>query len=179
MQFHTITLKNAQGTSKKNSFLVDETEIQEPQLETENQDSTIIRIRIKNMEDPTSTKILTIRSRTKNEVDPTSTKILTTRSRTKTKLLTKNLCSTIILASVEITNPKYPIANSPTIELIMDGKLLDETRTHLFTSIATFCFFVEIISNKKDVKRALVNRCQVLATTHFEIQGKRMQKWHH
>jgi hypothetical protein len=41
MGFYIVTLENAQGTGRKNSFLIDKTKIHEPQFGTENQDSTV------------------------------------------------------------------------------------------------------------------------------------------
>jgi hypothetical protein len=111
-----------------------------------------------NEEDLTGTEILTIRSRTKNKEDPIGTKILMTRSRTEIELPTKNLCSIKILAVAEIAKSmnigqisylEYPIIDSPSIELVVDGKLLDKIRTHLFKSIGIFCLFIEIISNEE------------------------------
>ncbi len=77
---------------------MDKTKIQESQLKTKNQDSTVgIGIRntlaqTENKEDPTSIQTSTIGSRTENKVNPTDTKILTIRSKTKYELPTKNLC---------------------------------------------------------------------------------------
>lgn len=131
MGFHIVTLENAQGIGKKNSFSINGTEIWEPQLGTENQDSTTIGIQTENGEDPIVTKILTIGFRTKNEIDPTGTKILTTRSRIETKLPTKILSSIGIstltkivklMNTNEILDLKYPIADFPIIKLVMDGK---------------------------------------------------------
>ncbi len=97
---------------------------------------------------------------------PIGTEISTIQSRTK------NLCSrtgiwdlvwTIeILDSTEIVklvntgqilNSKYPTANAYAIELVInvvDGKLMDESRTRLLTSISTFCLFIETVSNEKE-----------------------------
>jgi hypothetical protein len=151
---------------------MDKTKIQEPQLGTKIQDSTIgtkIRdtpTRIKNKEDPTSTKISTIGSRTENEEDPIGIKISMIRSKTKIELLIKNLCSTKIhaLAKIaksmntrQILNLKYPIVNSPSIKSIVDGKLLDESRIRLLASIGTFCLFIETISNEKKMERESIN----------------------
>jgi hypothetical protein len=40
-------------------------------------------------------------------------------------------------------------------------QLVDETTTRLFTSIGTFCFFVETISNEKKIEMASMNWCHV------------------
>jgi hypothetical protein len=74
---------------------------------------------------------------------------------------------------------------------------MDESRTRLLTSIGTFCLFIETVSNKKErgkgisepmprfgsnmflksneknMRKALVNRCHVLATTHFRNPTKK------
>jgi hypothetical protein len=50
----------------------------------------------------------------------------------------------------QISDPKYPGANSLAVESVIDGKSLDESATHLFASIGTFCLFIETISNKKE-----------------------------
>jgi len=76
---------------------------------------------------------------------------------TEIGLLIKNLGSTKIpsLAKTtklvnmnQILDPKYLGANSPTIESVVDGKSLVGNRTHLLTSIGTFCLFIETISNE-------------------------------
>jgi hypothetical protein len=113
--------------------------------------------RIESKEGPTNTKILTLRSRIENKEDPIGIEISMIGSRTKIKLPIENLCSTKILALVEIAKSmnigqildlEYQVVNSPSIKLIMDGKLLDESRICLLASIGTFCFFIEIISNE-------------------------------
>jgi hypothetical protein len=52
-------------------------------------------------------------------------------------------------------NPKYLATKSPIIELVVDGKLLDETRTHFLASIGTFFLSVKIISNEKECEKGI------------------------
>jgi hypothetical protein len=155
-RFHIASLKNAQGTCKDILFMVDGTKMKESQLGTKNQDSIVgtgiksTPTQTKNEEDPTGTKISTIRSRIKNDENLISTKMSIIGSRTKTELPTKNLCLTKIPTSAKITklmnigqilDLEYLTTGSLIVELIMDGKSLDENKIHLFTSIGTFCFF--------------------------------------
>jgi len=55
----------------------------------------------------------------------------------------------------QILDPKYLAVDSPTVELVVDGKLLDESWTHLLASIGNFCLFIEIISNEKECGKGI------------------------
>jgi len=52
-------------------------------------------------------------------------------------------------------NPKYLATKSPIVELVVDGKLLDETRTCFLASIGTFFLSVKIISNEKECEKGI------------------------
>jgi hypothetical protein len=52
----------------------------------------------------------------------------------------------------QILNLESPIANSYIVKSIVnvvDGELMDESKTHLLASIGIFCLFIESISNEK------------------------------
>jgi hypothetical protein len=83
---------------------------------------------------------------------------------TKTKLLTKNLCSTIIPTSSKIaklvnTNQimdlRYLVFGSLVVESIMDGKSLDENKIKFIFShpLAPFVFLLKQYPMKMNVKR--------------------------
>lgn len=58
----------------------------------------------------------------------------------------------------QILNLEYLAIDSFVIELIVsvvDGKLMDDTRTCLFTSINTFYLFVEMVSNTNERKKGI------------------------
>ncbi len=38
---------------------------------------------------------------------------------------------------------------------MLDGELVDESKTHLLASIGTFCVFVKIISNGKEQEKSI------------------------
>ncbi len=53
----------------------------------------------------------------------------------------------------QILNSKYLVVNFSIVELVVnviDGKSVDESKTFLFTSISTFCLFVEMEFNEKE-----------------------------
>lgn len=55
----------------------------------------------------------------------------------------------------QILDLEYPRAYSLLIKSIVDGKLLDDSRTYLFASIGIFCLFAKIISNKKEHEKGI------------------------
>ncbi len=151
--------------------MVYRTKIQESRLGTKNQDSIVgtriknTPIRTKNEEEPTSTKILTIGSRKINEEDPINTKISMIRSRTKTELPTTipTLAKITKLVNIgQILDLEYTTTNFLVVELIMDGKSLDENKTHLLTSTSTFCLFIETISNEKECEKGISQLMRLL-----------------
>ncbi len=102
------------------------------------------------------------RSKIENEVNEIGTESSMIRSKIKTELPTKNLGSTRIHASTKITKSvnmsqildlEYPRAYSLLIKSIVDGKLLDDSRTYLLASIGIFCLFTKTISNKKKTRK--------------------------
>ncbi len=75
----------------------------------------------------------------------------------------------------QILNPKYPIADFYATKLVVNvvnGELMDESRTCLLASICIFNLFLEIISNGTK-NRALANQCHISAMTRFQITMKR------
>ncbi len=108
--------------------------------------------RIKNLEGIIGTKNCTIRSRIKNML---SIKIQNSEQKNKIPNLAKIVKSVNI---GQISHSKYPTANSFVVESIInvvDGKLMDEGRTCLLTSISTFFLFVEMVSNEKELKKGI------------------------
>jgi len=79
-------------------------------------------------------------------------------------------------ANICQTHSKYLVADSFTVESVdnvVDGKLMDESKTCLLASIDTFCFFIEMVSNEKNMKRASMNQCYISVITHFRNPTKR------
>jgi len=190
-RIHIANLENAQCTGKNILFMVDGTKMQESQLGTKNQDSIVgteiksTPTQTKNEEDPTCTKISTIRSKIKNDEDSISTKMSIIGSRTKTELPTKNLYSTRIPTLAKITklvnigqilDLEYLTTGSLVVELIMDGKSLDENKIHLLTSIGTFCFFVETTSNEKECKKGISQLMPCFNNTFLESKEEECRK---
>jgi hypothetical protein len=53
----------------------------------------------------------------------------------------------------QISNLEYSVVDFSIVESVVnviDGKSMDENRTYLFTSIDTFCLFIEMVSNEKE-----------------------------
>jgi hypothetical protein len=58
----------------------------------------------------------------------------------------------------QILNLEYPTIDSSALKLVinvMDRNLMDESRTHLFASIGSFCLSVETTSNKKQREKGI------------------------
>jgi hypothetical protein len=127
--------------------------------------------------------------------------------KTKIELPTKNLCSTRIptLAKIaklvnigQIRNLEYLTIDSFVVESVVDGKLMDENKTHLLTSIGTFYFIIETISiekecekglsqlmphfdnntffnpRKKKTKKTSLNQCQVFSSNAFSKSNEKV-----
>ncbi len=94
----------------------------------------------------------------------------------------RSLCeSTKIVELVtigQIPHLKYLIVNSSIVELvviIIDGNLVDESRTRLLTSIGTFSLFVETISNEKQHKKRISEPMSHFGSNAFLESNKKVQ----
>jgi hypothetical protein len=135
--------------------------------------------------------------------NPIGTEIYTIGSKTKNILLIENSCSRIEIRNLEqtieildsrslcesakivelvtigqIPNLKYLIVDSFVVESVINvvnGKLVDESRTCLFTSIGTFCLFVEIVSNEKQHKKRVSEPMSHFGNNAFLESNKKVQ----
>ncbi len=136
---------------------------------TENQD-LVVGIKIQNL-----------LARTKNLEGLIGTKNCTIGSITKNLLigipdLVKNA-----MTIGQILHLTYSTTNSFAVESVVnvvDGKSMDDNKTHLLTSIGTFAFSLKWYPMKKNVERALVNRCRVSTIARFRNPMKKTTKRH-
>jgi hypothetical protein len=73
-------------------------------------------------------------------------------------------------------HPKYPAADSFAIESVInvvDGNLIDESKTCFLASIDTFFFFVETISNEKECRKGINELMMHFGTNAFLESNKK------
>jgi len=76
----------------------------------------------------------------------------------------------------QIPNLEYIIIDSFIVESIVnvvDGKLMDDNRTYIFTSIGTFCLFVEMVSNTKERKKGISEPISHFGSNAFSKSNKK------
>jgi hypothetical protein len=76
----------------------------------------------------------------------------------------------------EIPHPKYRVANSFVVESVinvLDGKLMDESKTCLLASIDTYCLFIEMVSNEKEREKGISEPMSCFDNTTFLESNKK------
>jgi len=60
-------------------------------------------------------------------------------------------------------------------DVMLDGELLDESRTHLLASISIFCLFIEIISNGKEQEKSISELMSHFGNNTFSESNEKVQ----